>query len=116
MSTVTERPPLVALAGNPNTGKTALFNRLTGGRGRVGNYPGVTVERLEGGWNVGAQGRVRLLDVPGAYSLNARSEEERVALQALTGLGGGPAPDAVVLVLDGTQLHRNLYFALQVIE
>jgi ferrous iron transport protein B len=111
------RPPLVALAGNPNTGKTALFNRLTGGRGRVGNYPGVTVERLEGEWRLGGGGaRARLLDVPGTYSLNARSEEERIALKSLTGLGSGQAPDLVLCVLDATQLHRNLYLAVQLLE
>ena len=117
MTDVTTRSLLVALAGNPNTGKTALFNRLTGGRGRVGNYPGVTVERLEGAWQLpGGDEPARLLDVPGTYSINARSEEERVALRTLVGLAGEPAPDCVVLVVDGTRLHRNLYLALQLLE
>ena len=80
MTDVTTRSLLVALAGNPNTGKTALFNRLTGGRGRVGNYPGVTVERLEGAWQLpGGNEPARLLDVPGTYSINARSEPCRPA-------------------------------------
>ena len=110
-------PPLVALAGNPNTGKTALFNRLTGARAKVGNYPGITVDRHEGLVHLGDDGRVaRLLDVPGSYSLSARSEEERIAVRAIAGLEGEERPGAVVLVLDGTQLVRNLYFALQVIE
>ncbi|QDU70092.1 Ferrous iron transport protein B [Planctomycetes bacterium Pla86] len=107
----------MALAGNPNTGKTALFNRLTGARAKVGNYPGITVDRHEGLVRLGSEGRVaRLLDVPGSYSLSARSEEERIAVRAIAGLEGEERPGAVVLVLDGTQLGRNLYFALQVIE
>src|SRR5690606_1771011 len=73
------RAPLVAVAGNPNTGKTTLFNRLTGGRARVGNYPGVTVERRVG--RLRRPGRpVDVVDVPGTYSLVARSAEERIAI------------------------------------
>ena len=71
--------PLVAVAGNPNTGKTTLFNRLTGSDQRVGNYPGVTVERAMGQMELEGVGRVRVMDVPGSYSLSARSEEEEIA-------------------------------------
>jgi ferrous iron transport protein B len=107
---------LVALAGNPNTGKSTLFNRLTGGRARVGNYPGVTVEREAGTLKLPRAGAVTLLDVPGTYSLSARSAEEQIALAAIAGLSPLERPDAVLLVADATQLTRNLYLALQVIE
>lgn len=106
----------VALAGNPNTGKTTLFNRLTGGHAKVGNYPGITVERQEGSVELDGVGRITLTDVPGTYSLSARSAEEQIAIQAIAGLHPLERPDAVVLVADATQLTRNLYLALQVIE
>lgn len=105
----------VAIAGNPNTGKTTLFNQLTGARGRVGNYPGTTVERRAGTVPL-ASGSVELIDVPGTYSVAARSEEEQVAIQAIAGLPPLPPPDAVVVVVDATQLSRNLYLVLQVLE
>jgi ferrous iron transport protein B len=105
----------VALAGNPNTGKTSLFNRLTGSNARVGNYPGVTVEREIGRWALDV-GPVEVMDVPGAYSLASRSAEEQVAMRAIFGLDGEVRPSAVIVVIDATQLVRNLYFALQLIE
>jgi ferrous iron transport protein B len=107
----------VAIAGNPNTGKSLLFNRLTGLHTKVGNYPGVTVERHEGLLRLPSSGQVvRLVDVPGTYSLSARSQDELIAIRELCGLDQGNPPDLVLLVLDGTQLERNLYLALQVIE
>lgn len=110
------RPPRVALAGNPNTGKTTLFNRLTGGDQRVGNYPGVTVDRVSGHLRLPGGQSVEVMDVPGSYSLSARSAEEQLAIQAIAGLHPEEQPDLVVVVLDGTQLGRNLYLALQIIE
>ena len=110
------KPALVALAGNPNTGKTTLFNRLTGARAKVGNYPGVTVERHEGGLRLPGGAFVRVLDVPGTYSLAARSADEGVALGAVAGLPPEERPDLVLLVVDASQLTRNLYLALQVLE
>lgn len=107
--------PVVALAGNPNTGKSSLFNRLTGANARVGNYPGVTVEREIGRWRLAA-GPVAVMDVPGAYSLASRSAEEQVAMRAIFGLDGDARPSVVVVVVDATQLVRNLYFAVQLIE
>jgi ferrous iron transport protein B len=106
----------VALAGNPNTGKTTLFNRLTGSDAKVGNYPGVTVEHQEGRLELPLSGGVLLVDVPGTYSLSARSAEEQIAIQAIAGLSPIERPDAVLVVVDATQLTRNLYLVLQVIE
>ncbi|MBC8072296.1 MAG: 50S ribosome-binding GTPase, partial [Deltaproteobacteria bacterium] len=110
-------PLRVALAGNPNVGKTSLFNELTGARHQVGNYAGVTVERRVGrvGDRHGPTQAIELLDLPGCYSLSATSEDEAVAFRTLAGIGE-PAPDVVVLVLDATNLARNLYLALQVRE
>lgn len=107
----------IAVAGNPNVGKTSLFNQLTGSRHSVGNYPGMTVEQREGAlasrW--GDAGH-RFIDLPGTYSLSPVSEDEAVAFRCLQGIAGGSPPDAVLLVLDATNLARNLYFALQVLE
>jgi ferrous iron transport protein B len=112
-----DRPLVVAVAGNPNVGKTSLFNVLTGSRYQVGNYPGVTVERREGQlsprYRVGPS--IVLVDLPGTYSLTALSEDEAVAFRALTA-EGHERPDAVLLVLDASNLARNLYLALQVLE
>jgi ferrous iron transport protein B len=107
---------LVALAGNPNTGKTTLYNQLTGSRAKVGNYPGVTVERREAPLLLEPHGVVALVDVPGTYSLCARAREEQVAIRAIAGWPPDPAPDCVVVVVDATQLSRNLYLTLQLIE
>ncbi len=106
----------VVIAGNPNTGKTTLFNQLTGGSAKVGNYPGVTVERHEAEFRLPDLSVARIVDCPGTYSLSARSREEQLALQAISGLPPLERPDLVVLVVDATQLERNLYLALQVIE
>lgn len=108
--------PLVAVAGNPNTGKTSIFNRLTGQKLKVGNYPGVTVERFEGRALLTDTREVRLIDVPGTYSLCARSAEEQIAVRAIAGLPPEQPPDLVVVVVDATQLTRNLYLTLQVLE
>src|SRR5262245_38271964 len=106
----------VAIAGNPNTGKTTLFNELTGARGKVGNYPGVTVERHVAPLELPGISEVLLMDVPGTYSLSARSREEQLAIQAIAGLHPLERPDLVVCVVDATQLVRNLYLVLQLIE
>ncbi len=112
---VAHAAPRVAVAGNPNTGKTSLFNRLTGANARVGNYPGVTVERESRTWRLAGRD-VEVIDVPGTYSLAARSAEEQVAVRALFGLDGEPRPHLVLLVVDATQLVRNLYLAVQLAE
>jgi ferrous iron transport protein B len=107
--------PLVALVGNPNCGKTALFNLLTGSRQKVANYAGVTVERKEGRLTT-AQGKsLRVLDLPGAYSLHPRSPDERVTCDVLAGRAvGEKKPDLVVCVVDATNLRRNLRLVLAV--
>ena len=101
----------VALAGNPNSGKTSLFNRLTGGHQHVGNYPGVTVEKKWGRLR-GVGGPMNVVDLPGTYSLNARSDEERVARRFLL----DERPDVVVDVVDSSNLERNLHLAVQLME
>lgn len=111
-----ERRLIIALAGNPNAGKTTLFNALTGMRQKVANYPGVTVERKEGVLMLGSE-RARLIDLPGLYSLNANSVDEEIARDALTGkIPQLPAPDCIVAVVDATNLDRNLYLFTQLVE
>ncbi len=108
--------PSVVIAGNPNTGKSTLFNQLTGSRARVGNYPGITVERSEGRLALPTGREVAVLDSPGTYSLVARSPEEELSLESIAGLPPLPRPDLVVVTVDATQLARNLYLVLQTIE
>jgi ferrous iron transport protein B len=113
---VRSRTLTVAVVGNPNSGKTTLFNALTGANAKIGNYPGITVERRTGFLDLSHSGRVELIDVPGTYSLTARSLDEEVAINVLLGRKGLHRPDAALLVLDCTALERNLYFLLQVME
>lgn len=107
----------LALVGNPNTGKTTLFNALTGLRQRVGNFAGVTVERVEGFFRTASGRRVSCLDLPGSYSLSASSPDEQIALEVLLGRArDGWRPDVIVVVADAAHLERNLFLASQVIE
>jgi len=117
-SPASARPLQVVLCGNPNCGKTTLFNALTGLRAKVGNYPGVTVERKEGRLLRAPKERgVMVLDLPGAYSLSPQSLDEQIARDVLFHrVTGVPPPDLVVVVVDASNLQRNLYFATQVIE
>lgn len=111
------RPLRVALIGNPNTGKSTLFNALTGLRQKVGNYSGVTVERVEGRYRGESGRQVSLVDLPGTYSLSATSPDEEIALTVLLGLSPEiPAPDVVVVVVDALHLERNLFLTGQVLE
>lgn len=109
---------VIALAGNPNAGKTTLFNALTGLRQKVANYPGVTVERKEGLWRLDESGKMaRLIDLPGLYSLDALSPDEQVAQEVLEGkLSDLPNPDLIVATVDATNLERNLYLVTQLLE
>jgi ferrous iron transport protein B len=109
-------PMLIALAGNPNAGKTTLFNALTGLKQKVANYPGVTVERKEGVWKLG-ENAARLIDLPGLYSLDVTSIDEEIAHDVLTGkIANLPKPDVVVAAVDATNLERNLYLVTQLLE
>ncbi|MDD0840506.1 ferrous iron transporter B [Curvibacter sp. HBC61] len=108
------RPVRAALLGNPNCGKTALFNLLTGSRQKVANYAGVTVERKEGALHTAGGRRVVVLDLPGAYSLNALSADEAVTRDIVTGhRPGEPLPDLLVCVADATNLQLNLRLVLE---
>jgi ferrous iron transport protein B len=109
--------PLIAIAGNPNTGKTTLFNALTGLRAKVSNYPGVTVDRRTGTTTLPG-GIADVLDIPGTYSLVARSAEEQIAIDNLVGIASAPGvstrrPNAVIVCADATQLARSFYLLLQ---
>jgi ferrous iron transport protein B len=110
------RTPTIALLGNPNTGKTTLFNALAGMRQRVGNYPGVTVEKKTGRMRHGAQ-PFDIVDLPGTYSLAPRSPDEMVAVDVILGRQSGEMrPDVVVTIVDASNLERNLYLTTQVLE
>ena len=106
--------PLVALVGNPNCGKTALFNRLTGARQKVANFAGVTVERKIGRY-AGSSGTIwQILDLPGTYSINASTPDEQITQSVITGQHQSePMPDALVCVVDATNLRRGLRIALE---
>ncbi len=107
---------VVALVGNPNTGKTTLFNALAGMRQRVGNYPGVTVETKKGRMTLGPR-TFDLVDLPGTYSLAPRSPDEMVAVDLILGQQKGESrPDVVVSIVDAANLERNLYLTTQVLE
>lgn len=109
-------PRLVALVGPPNSGKSTLFNRLTGLRQKVANFPGVTVEQRRGRARLAGEREVVLIDLPGVYSLTPRSEDERVTRDVLAGeMAGTPKPDAVILILDSTNLNRHLVLAAPVL-
>jgi ferrous iron transport protein B len=113
MEAVPSPSPLIALVGNPNCGKTALFNILTGSRQKVANYAGVTVERKEGSLLTPSGLRVRILDLPGAYSLDPLTPDEQVTADVLLGRRNGESqPDFVVCVTDATNLRQNLRLVL----
>ena len=103
MSYMSEEKVFIALAGNPNSGKTTAFNKYTGARQHVGNYPGITVDRLEGTYRAG-ENILQLVDLPGTYSLTSYSMEELVARNVIL----DEHPDVVVNMVDATALERSL--------
>ena len=106
----------IAVVGNPNSGKSTLFNRLTGLKQRIGNYPGVTVERHVGTLTVDGNS-VELIDLPGTHSLSAHSLEEQIAVDVIFGrMEGTPAPDGVLAVLDATNLYQGLFLMQQLVD
>ena len=108
---MSQKEIIIALAGNPNSGKTTVFNNLTGSRQHVGNWPGVTVEKKEG--TCSYQGhRIRVVDLPGVYSLTAYAPDEVIARNFII----DQKPDAVVDIIDASNLERNLYLAIQILE
>ncbi|PHR46580.1 MAG: ferrous iron transport protein B [Fluviicola sp.] len=106
----------IALVGNPNSGKTSLFNRLTGLNQRVGNYPGVTVNKRSGSIKLPNGENCELIDLPGTYSLSSKNDDEKVVQDILLKPDSESFPDLIVFVADGTNLARNLFFASQVID
>src|SRR3954463_5710923 len=110
-------PAVIALVGPPNSGKSTLFNRLTGLHQKVANFPGVTVEQRSGRIKLDNDKHALLIDLPGLYSLAARSEDEQIAHDVLKGLRPGvPRPDAVMLILDSPNLGRHLVLAAPILE
>jgi ferrous iron transport protein B len=116
VSEAAAQPIRLGLVGSPNSGKTTIFNGLTGLRAKVGNYPGVTVERREGHLDLGGR-RAVVIDLPGSYSLDPISPDEAIVNRVLDGeIQGVPAPDALVLVADACSLERSLLFVGQVLQ
>src|SRR2546421_2614760 len=112
-----QRRHIVAIVGPPNSGKSTLFNRLTGLRQKVANFPGVTVEHRMGKAKLKDEHEVFLVDLPGVYSLHPRAEDEKVTHDVLKGEQPDfPKPDAVILILDSTNLGRNLVLAAPILS
>lgn len=106
----------IALIGNPNTGKSSLFNALTGLNQKVGNFPGVTIDKLIGFYSIDENRTARIIDLPGTYSLYPRSQDEQIALQVFGSKGNPDYPNVVVVVVDATNLKRNLLLFSQVLD
>ena len=107
----------IAVVGNPNTGKTTLFNALTGMHQRVGNYPGVTVEKKIGSFTY-QDHKIQLIDLPGTYSLSAHSPDERIVVEVLLGSLSGQSEkiDGILAILDASNIERNLYLFSQILS
>ena len=116
-SAAAHRQPVYALVGNPNCGKSTLFNALTGLKQKVGNYPGVTVEKKMGTTYSQHGQPITVIDLPGAYSLAARSPDEAVTRDVLLGRRADtPPPDRILCIVDATNLERNLYLVHQILD
>ncbi|MBL4905699.1 MAG: 50S ribosome-binding GTPase, partial [Flavobacteriaceae bacterium] len=110
----TLKPIKVALIGNPNTGKTSLFNQLTGLKQKVGNYPGVTVDKKQGTCKLPNKQIAIITDLPGTYSINPTSVDESIVLKSLLTVDDETYPDVIVVVADIENLKRNLFLFSQV--
>lgn len=110
------QPIKIALVGNPNCGKTTIFNLLTGLNQKVGNFPGVTVNKKSGKIDLPKTGKAELIDLPGTYSLSSKSEDEKIVQDILLNNKHSSYPDVIVLILDATNLKRNLFLATQVLD
>ncbi|RYZ25578.1 MAG: ferrous iron transporter B, partial [Sphingobacteriales bacterium] len=106
----------IALAGNPNSGKSSLFNALTGLNQKVGNFPGVTVDKKTGRAQISADVQAKIIDLPGTYSLYPKSADEYVAYEVLLNPVGKDKPDLTLIVADASNLKRNLLFCSQIID
>src|SRR3984885_13953787 len=111
-----QRPYTIALVGNPNSGKSSLFNALTGLNQKVGNFPGVTVDKKTGSSDLSKGLSVNIIDLPGTYSLYPRRADEWVTYKVLLGQDPSVKPDMVVLLVDASNLKRNLLFCSQIID
>ena len=112
-----DQSPYIALIGNPNSGKTAIFNLLTGMNQKVSNYPGITVEKKRGISHISSYQSMEIWDLPGAYSLIPESMDEQiVSMQVLRWMQGMDRPRAIISVVDSCSLSRNLYLTSQLLE
>ena len=111
-----KRTRKIALVVNPNSGKTSLFNKLTGLNQKVGNYPGVTVDKRSGSFTLKNGDDCSIIDLPGTYSLSSSNPDEQVVQRILLNPNNADFPDLLVIVVDGTNLKRNLFFASQIID
>jgi len=110
------RNPHIVLIGNPNSGKSSVFNHLTGLRQKIGNFPGVTVEKKSGVFQFSNKEKATVIDLPGAYSLYPRRSDEWVSYKQLMSPAAGEGVDIAIVVVDATALRRNLLFVSQVID
>ncbi|WP_044129374.1 ferrous iron transport protein B [Rudanella lutea] len=110
------RPPVIALVGNPNAGKSSLFNQLTGLRQKTGNFPGVTVDKKSGTWPLDAQTTATIVDLPGVYSIYPKSLDEQLVTDILANPAHPDYPDVAIVVVDASNLHRNLLLFTQIAD
>src|ERR1041384_674823 len=111
-----QRPYTIALVGNPNSGKSSLFNALTGLNQKVGNFPGVTVDKKTGSARIADHLAVHILDLPGTYSLYPKSADEQVTYEVLLNPANTDAPQLIVVIADASNLKRNLLFCSQIMD
>src|ERR1043165_3118089 len=109
-------PYRIALVGNPNSGKSSLFNALTGLNQKVGNFPGVTVDKKTGSCKIAENFTAQILDLPGTYSLYPKSEDEKVTYEVLLNRNNADQPQLIVVIADAANLKRNLLFCSQIMD